>query len=321
MNKPTEVYQPHADHEESIERIVKHLGRNKLRRRVFDLIYGRGNKPKTVAQIIEQLRLKPHQRQSARNQINYLAKHKIISTFPIKPSENNGNRFAFGKRDFVMANKEEILRKNERPELLKSTPTKRRPELSGIANVANRVRMVLARQKGPRASLRVLYLQANPTSQHRLRTDAEFRMVQEAVRGSKYRDHIKLVSAPAADAKSVLDGINDQRPQIIHFSGHGGGGSIWLDDGKVNKSIGRAMNFDLLADALKATSSPPTLLVLNACDTLQGAGVLLDAAKVVIGMSDSVSDFGAATFAAQFYAAIASAQPISVALEQGILAM
>jgi len=146
-------------------------------------------------------------------------------------------------------------------------------------------------------------------------------MVQEAVRGSIYRGHIHLVSAPAADEKSILNGINDHRPQIVHFSGHGDQGGIWVDDGKVNKSIGREMKFDLLADTLKATNSPPTLLVLNSCDSLQQAGVLLGAAKVVVGMSDSISDIGAATFAAQFYAAIASAQPISVALEQGVLAM
>ena len=34
-------------------------------------------------------------------------------------------------------------------------------------------------------------------------------------------------------------------------------------------------------------------------------------------MSDSVSDLGAATFAAQFYAATASKQPVGLALEQG----
>ena len=63
------------------------------------------------------------------------------------------------------------------------------------------------------------------------------------------------------------------------------------------------------------------MLVLNACDTLNGARVLLNAVKVVVGMSDSITDIGAATFAAQFYAAIASGQPISVALAQGKVAM
>ena len=183
---------------------------------------------------------------------------------------------------------------------------------------------VLRRVKSQNQSknkLRVLYLLANPASQGALRTDVEFRLVQDEVRSSKYREKIDLIISPAADAKSILKGINDYRPQIVHFSGHGGQGSIWLDDGKIHNSVGMAMGFDFLADALAATDSPPRLLVLNACDTLSGADVLLSATEAVIAMSDSISDFGAATFAAQFYAAIASAQPTSVALRQGKIAM
>jgi CHAT domain-containing protein len=81
------------------------------------------------------------------------------------------------------------------------------------------------------------------------------------------------------------------------------------------------MEFGLLAGALGATSSPPTLLVLNACETTVGAEILLSAVKLVVAMSDGISDKAAATFAEQFYAAIASAQPISVALEQAKIAM
>ena len=222
-----------------------------------------------------------------------------------------------------MANKAEILRKVAKPELLARTPTKRRPQTQVMA-LEGMSAAILRRVKDKNRSksrLRVLYLLANPAAQGALRTDAEFRHVLEEVRGSKYRDKIDLIISPAADAKTMLKGINDFRPQVVHFSGHGGAGSIWLDDGKVHKSVGGAMKFNLLAETLAATDSPPRLLVLNACDTLAGAEVLLDAVEVVIAMSDSISDVGAATFAAQFYAAIASAQPTSVALKQGQIAM
>ncbi len=167
----------------------------------------------------------------------------------------------------------------------------------------------------------MLYLTATPASQEALRTAAEVRSVQNELRGSAYRESVELINKPAADTKSILDGINDHRPQIVHFSGHGGGESIWLDDGKVENSVGQPMDFALLAETLGATDAPPTLLVLNACDTLKGAQELLQAVKVVIAMSDSISDIGAATFAAQFYAAIASGQPITAALKQGKVAM
>ncbi len=248
MNSPKEVYQPHADHEESIERIVKHLGRDKLRRRIFDLIYGRGTKPRTISQIAESLNIPAAQIQPVRNQTNHLAKHKLISTIPIKPHENEGSRVAFGKRDFIMANKAEILRKNAKPELLEETPTKRRPK------VDIKVRLPIRRLSSPsgldKPKLKILYLTASPSSQEALRTEAEVYMVQDNIRGSIYRNDVLLISSPAATLKSFQRGINDHRPQIIHFSGHGGRGSIWLDDGNVVNSIGQAIKFDLLADAL-----------------------------------------------------------------------
>lgn len=59
------------------------------------------------------------------------------------------------------------------------------------------------------------------------------------------------------------------------------------------------------------------LLVLNGCDTLTGADVLLESAAVVVATASSISDLAAAVFAAKFYAAIAAAQPIGAAVDQG----
>jgi len=79
---------------------------------------------------------------------------------------------------------------------------------------------------------------------------------------------------------------------------------------------GQHLDFAILARMLSATTTPPTLLVLNACDTLAGVDQLLPAVPVVIAMSDTIPDLAAMTFASQFYGAIAAAQSISAALEQ-----
>jgi hypothetical protein len=63
------------------------------------------------------------------------------------------------------------------------------------------------------------------------------------------------------------------------------------------------------------------LLVLNGCDTLDGAEVLLEAARVVIATASTISDLAASVFAAKFYAAIASAQPIGAAVDQATFAI
>jgi hypothetical protein len=84
---------------------------------------------------------------------------------------------------------------------------------------------------------------------------------------------------------------------------------------------GTELEFNLLASVLSATSTTPTLLVLNACNTTRGVDGLLPAVPVVISMGDTIDDTAAILFATRFYALIGAAQPVGIALEQGKNAM
>lgn len=165
--------------------------------------------------------------------------------------------------------------------------------------------------------LRVLYLTASPATEGSvpLRVDAEVNNVLRTLRGARYRDQIELQVRPAATIEDLLNGLNDHRPHVVHFSGHAGGGLLF-DNASAIDPGDQLVGYKGVARLLSATDHPPTLIVLNACETLEGADEMLAAAPVAIAMSDTVGDASAAIFAAHFYGGIGAAQTIGSAMDQ-----
>lgn len=220
------------------------------------------------------------------------------------------------------AKKDEDKRKAEDRAREQADTRRRQKETSHAREIARltspTVRFVVIEPPKPEI-LRVLYLTANP--EMNLRTEVEVRNVQQAVKRALHRDLIDVQYRPAATPEDLLDGLNEVRPHVVHFSGHAGDAALMFDNASIDNPDGRAVPFELLARALGATAQPPMMLVLNGCDTLDGAAVLLTTTPVVVAMATEISDLAASAFAARFYAAVASAQPIGPAVRQGTVAL
>jgi hypothetical protein len=189
-------------------------------------------------------------------------------------------------------------------------PTKRRPQGSAT---------VVPRALKNRKHLDVLYLTANPHGD--LRVEAEVNQVQQEVRGSKFRDNIEVHYRPAANLNSVIQGLNDHTPAIIHFSGHGNESGVGTDDAKSVSPTGKLVSFALLAKAIAATDTPPQVIVLNSCKSAGAKKSFFPPAKAIVAMGDSIGDWAAIAFAANFYAAIAAGQSLHSAFAQGKIAV
>jgi hypothetical protein len=117
----------------------------------------------------------------------------------------------------------------------------------------------------------------------------------------------------------LLQLLNQHKPQIVHFSGHGSkAGEIILVDSHgspkpVNPAALRAL-FETLKDNIR-------LVILNACYSKKQAEAITQVIDCAIGMNDAIGDEAAITFAASFYRAIGFGRSIKQAFDQGIVAL
>lgn len=305
-----------GDYEETCLQLAKHLGTSKIRRNLFDTIYGRVSKPRSKKQLSVAARLKETDGQQAQNELDHLYRYGLIHRIDNDGHVGDGSRYLYCKDSNVRAHRQTIVKYADKPALAKTVPTKRH-SASKVTVVKAMTRSALKKRR----KLDVLYSTANPNAASPLRVEAEMRQVQEEVRGSRLRDNIALHYRPAANLKSIQDGLNDLSPDIVHFSGHGSRTGVAVDHAMVKPLSGKMVSFDLLAKAIKAVDNPPQVVVLNSCQSAGAKSAFLPPAKALVVMGDSISDLAATAFAAQFYAAIASGQSLQAAFDQGVVAV
>ncbi len=150
--------------------------------------------------------------------------------------------------------------------------------------------------------LKILFLAANPINTPQLRLEQELRDVKLALRQSRYRDQFDLQAVSAARINDMRQAMLDIEPQILHFSGHGEGGAIYLED-----NAGNARPIGAAAFANFLTNFPSVqCVVLNACYSEDLGAAINTTVPFVVGMETAVEDEAAISFAVAFYDVLGS---------------
>jgi hypothetical protein len=321
MNSQSPVINVLGDYEETILQLAKHLGRDKNRRDVFNLIYGRGSKPRSKKQIAEALG-KTGTAQVIQNVLDELARHHLIVRIPNEGQVKDGSRWLYQKENSVRAHRARIIRYADNPDAAKKVATKRRPSAGVLSFVRSSAPRRASKRTGASSPhtkfpLRVAFLASNPSDESRVRTDIELKAVKRAVNASGNRDVIHVEPFPAAGFSDLLRALNEYQPHVVHFSGHGGPGLLVFDSEEDLDFDSAALDFDVINSVIMAIDTPPKMLVFNACDTLAGAERFTTTVSAVVAMSASIGDLAAVVFAPAFYAALAAGQSVRSALAQG----
>ncbi|APT87903.1 hypothetical protein [Corynebacterium flavescens] len=186
-----------------------------------------------------------------------------------------------------------------------------------LSRAESSVGYVLSRLPEPKPEkLRILMLGAS--SDGDLRIGREMKRIQDAIRTALLRDAIEFDVRPAATPDDLLDGISQFRPHIIHFSGHSDEEFLVLEADRDEGGLSAEISARAFASAVRATDTPPLLVVLNSCSSASQIDALVEqVVPFAIGMSDTILDGDAINYAARFYANIANGQSLTSAHQAG----
>lgn len=166
----------------------------------------------------------------------------------------------------------------------------------------------------PEKKITILFLAANPKDTNQLRLDEEVRTIDERLRLAQYRDRFNLEQQWAVRTGDILDAMLRYQPHIVHFSGHGSAdGALIFED-----AAGAARPVSAAAlGALFAALEGVRCVVLNACWSAAHAAQIAESVDCVVGMTRSVSDEAAISFAAGFYRGLGERKNVVAALKLG----
>jgi hypothetical protein len=162
----------------------------------------------------------------------------------------------------------------------------------------------------------ILFLAANPKDTVRLRLDEEAREIEDQIALAQRKKQLVIKNKGAVRIGDLQRIIDEERPTIVHFSGHGSEeGEIILED---NSGNARSVPSKALAKVFKILKKNIRCVVLNACFSEPQAEALRQNIDFVIGMKSAIRDEAAIKFASAFYLAIASECSVQEAFERGV---
>jgi hypothetical protein len=164
----------------------------------------------------------------------------------------------------------------------------------------------------------ILVLSAQPQGSVPLDLAKEVRMIREALQLSSQRDEFRLEPRSAVQWKDVRRAIDELKPEIVQFSGHGEGkkGLVFEDE----DGTARRVSADALMRMFKLFSFVECV-VLNACHSDVQAEAIVKVVPWVVGMSQSIGDRSARDFAEGFYDGLGAGRGYREAYELGLSAM
>lgn len=188
----------------------------------------------------------------------------------------------------------------------------------------------------------ILFLATNPVATHRLRLDEEIREIEAGLQRSQYRDRFELKQRWAVRPRDLQQAMLDERPHVVHFSGHGLGQITHAQPSEITRKVTvigneqtseegliledstgqpKLVRTEALEALFKLFSESVECVVLNACYSERQAQAIANHIPYVIGMNQEIGDRAAIEFAVGFYDALGAGESVPRAYTLGCVAI
>lgn len=292
--------------DKQIKHAVETIGRSEDRRKVFQEIYRGKSSGKTAEQIASKTGIE---------EIRVLQEALVLSKAKIIGKQKVNGRLLYTKDDFISLHKEKILR-------LVANEFARKKFENDITATANISKLPTEARKPRYTSkrrpeiIKILFLAANPEDSTRLRLDKEAREIEHRIMLAQKKDQFLLIKKGAVRTGDLQLYLNQEKPVIVHFSGHGSEQKRIVLEDEYGNSV--EVPLEALERVFETLKDNVRCVVLNACFSLEQAKAINKNIDFVIGMPDSTGDGAAISFSYAFYLALVSGRSIKNAFDQGI---
>ncbi|MCA0229157.1 MAG: CHAT domain-containing protein [Bacteroidetes bacterium] len=146
--------------------------------------------------------------------------------------------------------------------------------------------------------VKVLFIAANPTDASRLKTDVEYRKIRDEMNRGRHRDKFDFLPPQlAVTIQELVRAMND-KPHIVHFSGHGEEEGILITTGE---NVSQLLPTPAIKRLFKPLQGSAQVVLLNACYSATQAEEISKFGFYVVGHQESIGDDAAIGFAQGLY--------------------
>lgn len=162
---------------------------------------------------------------------------------------------------------------------------------------------------------KILLLAANPKDTSLLQLSQEMREIDREVHQAKFGAQFTFEPKAAVRLRDLSAYLDEVRPDIVHFSGHGNvAAEIVLEDDSGNS---HPVSREAIKGIFSLLKGKIRCVVLNACYAEAQADVLAEEIDCVVGIFGTINDTAAIAFAREFYRQLANGKDVGTAFKLG----